>query len=43
MNKNDFISDNGQLSVEILLNIAEMLTLRLPEGSGMEEIVYKYS
>lgn len=34
MSKNQFVSEYGELSNEILLNIAEILTLRLPEGSG---------
>lgn len=34
MAKNQFVSEYGELSNEILLNVAELLTLRLPEGSG---------
>ena len=36
MAKNQFVSEYGELSNEILLNVAEILTLRLPEGSGMK-------
>jgi hypothetical protein len=31
---NPFVDQSGQLSNEILLNIAEILTLKLPEGTG---------
>ena len=34
MAKNQFVNEYGELSNEILLNVAEILTLRLPEGSG---------
>lgn len=34
MANNPFVSEFGELSSGILLNIAEILTLRLPEGSG---------
>lgn len=34
MNRNAYISEHGQLSSEILLNVAEILTLRLPAGNG---------
>ncbi|XP_070490154.1 putative leucine-rich repeat-containing protein DDB_G0290503 [Chironomus tepperi] len=33
MAKNQFVSEYGELSNEILLNVAQLLTLRLPEGS----------
>lgn len=34
MNQNAFLSPQGELSESILLNVAEILTLRLPEGVG---------
>lgn len=34
MNKNAFIGEHGELCNGVLLNIAEILTLRLPEGAG---------
>lgn len=39
MDKNQFVSEYGELSNEILLNVAEILTLRLPEGSGKNSTV----
>lgn len=36
MNKNAFISEHGKLSNGILLNVAEILAIRLPEGDGEE-------
>lgn len=37
MNKNAFIGEHGELCNGVLLNIAEILTLRLPEGAGKGE------
>jgi hypothetical protein len=34
MLKNDYFSQQGELGTEILLNVAEILTLRLAEGYG---------
>lgn len=34
MYKNEIISERGELSKDILLNVAEILTLRLPAGTG---------
>lgn len=34
MNKNAYVSEHGELSTDILLNVAEILALRLPEGAG---------
>lgn len=34
MNDNKFISAKGELCDSVLINIAEILTLRLPEGVG---------
>ncbi len=32
--KNPFVNEVGEVSKELLLNIAEILTLLLPEGTG---------
>lgn len=32
--KNLFVNEFGEISTELLLNIAEILVLRLPEGTG---------
>jgi hypothetical protein len=32
--KNPFVDNFGELSIDLLQNIAEILTLRLPEGPG---------
>lgn len=34
--KNLFVDKFGEISTELLLNISEILVLRLPEGTGME-------
>lgn len=34
MARNPFVNEYGGLSNEIMLNVAEILTLRLPEGTG---------
>lgn len=34
MAKNPFVNEFGDLSNELMLNIAEILVLRLPEGTG---------
>lgn len=41
MNKNAFIGEHGELCNGVLLNIAEILTLRLPEGAGKGEKFYR--
>lgn len=33
-NRNVYISEHGKLSSDVLLNVAEILALRLPEGEG---------
>lgn len=39
MTVNDYISEHGQLSKKVLLNVAEILTLRLPEGVGEDKFL----
>lgn len=38
MNNNAYVSEYGEISNKILLNVAEILTLRMPEGAG--KIIY---
>lgn len=37
--KNQFVDQFGELSTELLLNIAGILSLRLPEGPGMSQLI----